>query len=241
VLSRKVWLRGLDSKGLLTPEENSSWLERQAESFDKVGSDLNQALWSESEDFAKSLETHAFQVLSGFDADLGGGGYYSMLYFITRLLKPEVIVETGVAAGFTSSAFLTAIRQNKKGTLFSSDFPYFRLRNPEQYIGVVVTENLKNDWRLLIEGDQKNLPKILNQISHVDLFHYDSDKTYAGRQFAIMQLTPKLTSGSIIVMDDIQDNSFFHDWATNSGRPWRVYGWHSKYVGIVGELNRPTT
>jgi hypothetical protein len=35
-------------------------------------------------------------------------------------------------AGFSSSAILTALKENGEGILYSSDFPYFRIKNPEK-------------------------------------------------------------------------------------------------------------
>ena len=74
--------------------------------------------------------------------DLGGGGAYNIIYFLTRLIKPKIIFETGVGAGYSTYAFLTAIKENNLGTLYSSDFPYFRLNKPERYIGFLVTDDL---------------------------------------------------------------------------------------------------
>ena len=73
--------------------------------------------------------------------NLGGGADYPLLYFLTRYLNPENVLETGVAAGFSSYAILSALQKNRKGTLYSSDFPYLRIKNPERYIGIVV-ENI---------------------------------------------------------------------------------------------------
>ena len=88
--------------------------------------------------------------------DLGGGGFYPLLFFIVKYIKPNIVVETGVAAGFSSYAILKAIEENKKGRLYSSDFPYFRIPNPEKYIGIIVPEKLKKSWDLLIDGDNIN-------------------------------------------------------------------------------------
>ena len=45
-----------------------------------------------------------------------------LLFFLTRFLKPNIVLETGVANGYSSKAILYAIKKNKKGSLFSSDF-----------------------------------------------------------------------------------------------------------------------
>ena len=57
------------------------------------------------------------------------GGLYKLLYFPIRKIKPYTVVETGVAAGWTSLAILRALNKNGRGHLYSSDFPYFELKN----------------------------------------------------------------------------------------------------------------
>ena len=80
--------------------------------------------------------------------------------------------------------------KNNAGYLYSSDFPYFRLAHPERYIGLLVQGNsLKIRWDLDIRGDSVALPEIADNLNHtaIDLFHYDSDKSYSGRDFALFQ------------------------------------------------------
>jgi hypothetical protein len=105
-----------------------------------------------------------------------------------------------------------------------SDFPYFRLPNPESSIGRVVTDELKDNWQLHIEGDEVNLPRILAQVPRVDPFHYDSDKSYSGRSFAVNLIREKLAADGLIVMDDVTDNAWFVDAAEQHGRACAVFG-----------------
>ena len=144
------------------------------------------------------------------------------------------MVETGVAAGFSSQCILSALGANGTGHLYSSDFPYFRLERPEQYVGYLVDADLKDRWTLHIDGDRKNLPRILSQVSEIDLLHYDSDKSRSGRTMAMDLLGPKLANESVLIMDDIHDNLFFRDFATRQNRPWRVFKSTNKYVGLIG-------
>ncbi len=48
-----------------------------------------------------------------------------MLYTLVRMQKPENIIETGVASGRSSMAILSALKDNKKGRLYSIDLPQF--------------------------------------------------------------------------------------------------------------------
>ncbi len=238
-MAKKVGRRFFGEWGQLSYSSNLAWMKANTSSFEELAVGLDRSLWLESELVSHRLEIHAGMVLARIDYDLGGGGVYPFLYFITRYLQPKCVVETGVAAGYSSSAFLAALKANATGRLYSSDFPYFRLPKPEQFIGVVVEETLRDRWKLLIEGDEVNLPKILSQIDEVDIFHYDSDKSHRGRKFAISLIAPRMATGGIILMDDIQDNSFFHDYVVeNSVAHWRVFEFKGKYVGMIGDLKQ---
>ena len=61
--------------------------------------------------------------------------------------------------------------------------------------------------------------------------HYDSDKSIGGRAFAMEAIAPKLAPGAAVVMDDIDDNTYFRDWAARPGRRARVFARGGKFVG----------
>lgn len=221
---------------------NLKWLEDECEPFADFANGIDPELWQESLDYAKDLETLSSNILSSIPVKLGGGGFYPLLYFITRRIKPSTIVESGVALGYSSHAFLSALDKNQActgsfGKLYSSDFPYFRLENPEQYIGLLVPKELRENWTLLIDGDAINLHKITQQVSHIEIFHYDSDKSYFGRERALKQLENKMTPESIIIMDDINDNSFFKDWCNKKGNDYKVFKFNNKYIGLYGKVS----
>ena len=121
--------------------------------------------------------------------------------------------------------------------MYSSDFPYFRIKDPEKYIGIVVEENLKKNWNLFIDGDENSLPKIFKKVKNIDIFSYDSDKTYLARSKTLTKVSKFLSENSVIIMDDIQDNSFFYDYIKeNNISNWKVFEFHNKYLGIIGKL-----
>lgn len=237
VMLKKVYRRLWDDRGHHSSVENLQWIQAHCSDF-KTFAQVHQAeLWQEAEAVAAEIALQASKKLQPIPYKLGGGGVYPLLYFIARYRRPACIVETGVAAGYSSYAFLEAIRRNGQGRLYSSDFPYFRLPNPEQYIGMIVPDSLKAHWQLYLAGDEVNLPIIAAQISAIDIFHYDSDKSYAGRQRALTWARPLLQPSSLILMDDIQDNSHFYDFVeANPALAWHIFEFEGKYVGMVGEL-----
>ncbi len=87
-------------------------------------------------------------------------------------------MKPGVAAGWSSCAILEALEVNgSDGRLFSSDFPYIRQRDSAAEIGTLVPAKFRERWRLAVDGDRVNLPRFLDEIKTIDLFHYDSDKS----------------------------------------------------------------
>jgi predicted O-methyltransferase YrrM len=238
VMLKKLWRRIADDKGLISRQENLDWLRRHCVPFDRLANAIDPGLWSEAQEVSAGIAANARQILQGIDYDLGGGGACPIIYFVTRRMRPATAVETGVAAGFSSCAFLAALDRNGDGgTLHSSDFPRFRLPRPERFIGILVAEPLRRNWHLHIEGDEANLPRILGRVGRIDIFHYDSDKSYSGRRFVMNLIRDRMSDRGIILMDDIQDNSYFHDHVTASGvASWSVFEFEGKYVGMIGEL-----
>ena len=237
VMLKKLYRRVRARRKGRKHEKNKQWIERHCSDFEELALAIDADLWEEAVEVSSALETRAQVKLDEIEPSLGGGGAYPILYFITRHIEPVNIVETGVAAGFSSYSFLAAIKANRKGHLYSSDFPYFRLRDPEQYIGMVVPEDLRDNWSLYVEGDDRNIPKILEQVGEIGLFHYDSDKTYDGRERAVSMIENRLKEDAVVLMDDIQDNSFFSDYvADNEVEKWWIFEFEGKYVGMIGDL-----
>jgi predicted O-methyltransferase YrrM len=186
------------------------------------------------------IEKEAKEKLSRLNISLGGGGNYILLYFLIRKFELLNIVETGVAAGWTSLAILKALKKNKNGNLYSSDFPYFRLENPEKYIGLLVQGEInKNNWFLDIRGDDIALPEIIKQMTdkNIDLFHYDSDKSYSGRVNALKVLNSKISSKTIIIFDDIQDNLHFKDFVEENKKDFYIFEFEGNFIGVTGLKN----
>lgn len=198
---------------------------------------IDMLLYDEVKTDVGLIKKEAIEKLSKLNISFGGGGNYFLIYFLIRKFKLLNIVETGVAAGWSSLAILRALKKNGKGHLYSSDFPYFRLEDPEKYIGYLAQdESNKNDWILDIRGDDVALPQIKNQIGNksIDLFHYDSDKSYSGRANALKTLKSKINSKTIIIFDDIQNNLHFKDFVEENKKEFYVFELEGKFIGITG-------
>lgn len=215
-------------------DEAVRWAAGRAESLDEFGAALDPSQWAASQRWAEEFRASARAQLDALAVPLGGGGQFQLVHFLVRHLQPRVVLETGVAAGWTSQAILAALEANGAGTLYSSDFPYFRLEDPEKYVGCLVDDELRPRWRLGLNGDRANLAAFLPQLGTIDFVHYDSDKSVEGRQYVMDAIAGRLAPNSVVVMDDIDDNTFFRDWVARTGRPCRVFARGRKYVGLTG-------
>ena len=215
--------------------EAVTWARPRSVAIPNYCTETDSDLWHEAQQFGTELRARAAALGEQLGVELGGGARVELLYFLTRLHRPVTVLETGVLHGYSSAAFLAALQRNGDGgRLYSSDFPYFRERDPEALVGVLVPDDLRSDWTLKLEGDRANLPVLLQQCSRIDLFHYDSDKSYSGRRWATERVEPHLGDDAVTVMDDIQDNLYFRDWTRASGRSPVVLGTGSYFVGATG-------
>ena len=237
IMAKKIFLRFFDQEGTLSHSDNLNWLESNCIVFEDYAKAIDPYLWENSKKVCEKIKFDAKTKLKKIKYDLGGGGFYPLLYFLVSLKKPKIIIETGVAAGYSSYAILKAIENNGMGRLYSSDFPYFRIPNPEKYIGIIVPEKLKKSWNLFIDGDNINLPLISKKIHKIDVLHYDSDKSYIGRKHALNLLKNNMDSSTTLIMDDIQDNSFFYDYILKlKNSKWYIFKFEGKYIGFIEGL-----
>jgi predicted O-methyltransferase YrrM len=164
---------------------------------------------------------------------MGGPGDINLLYAATKLSGARRVVETGVAYGWSSLAILAALEGQDGGRLTSVDMPYPAMNN-EPWIGVVVPESLRHNWNIIREPDRHGLDKAIAGLGGViDLCHYDSDKSYRGRQYAYPRLWAALAGGGIFISDDIQDNMAFAEFVQMRKLPFAVTEFEGKFVGIT--------
>ena len=226
-------------------EAYQCWLTASGIDLDQLLSSSDPESWQEAREYADRLQASAAKRLESIEVTLGGAAHIALLYYLVLRLRPAAVVETGVAAGYSSQAILEALSKNGSGHLYSSDLPYIRLAQPDQYVGLLVADELRDRWTLLKDGDRANLPLLLAELDRVDLFSYDSDKSVQGRRFAMSLVEPLMHDESICVMDDINDNPFFQDYIALTGRVLgktaAVLRYEGKYVGILGDLDRIMT
>lgn len=163
---------------------------------------------------------------------MGGGADTGLLYAVTRLTGATRVIETGVAFGWSSLAFLSAMAGGD-GRLVSVDRPYPG-DGTEAFVGLAVPERLKDRWTIIAAPDRNGLKRATAKFPQgVDIVHYDSDKSYRGRKFGYAILWAALRPGGIFLSDDIQDNLAFAHFVARRGLDCAVLDVKGKYAGIV--------
>jgi len=161
---------------------------------------------------------------------MGGPGALELIYYACEFTKAQKVVETGVAYGWSSLASLLSL-EKRNGTLYSSDMPYLG-QNGDQFVGYIVPENLKTNWKLFRFADKESLPKIFGENQVFDVVHYDSDKSYNGRIWAYNELYKHLRKGGVFISDDIGDNSAYQDFCEKNNIQTEIIEFEGKYVGV---------
>ena len=79
----------------------------------------------------------------------------------------------------------------------------------------------------------------MKQINDIDIAHYDSDKSFKGREFFMNIIDKKINDDSIIIMDDIQNNSFFYEYVTRHKKKlsYTIFRYKNKFIGMIGNIN----
>jgi len=145
-----------------------------------------------------------------------------LLYVICRAVKPDIIIETGVASGSSTTFLLHALEKNGKGHLYSIDLPRpsstnfendkysYNAEIPEnKEIGWLVHENLKSSWTLSLGRSNDILPELLKGLNSVDIFIHDSDHSYEYMLYEFRTAWPFVKQGGYIMSDDIHLNDAF--------------------------------
>ena len=184
----------------------------------------------------KGREHHAAVVATGAGHSLGAIGYTegTYLYAVLREARPEVVVETGVANGFSTAFSLLALNVNGAGHLHSIDLPREVGRDygpgtfyegegragipPGSEPGWLIPQALKDRWTLILGRSQEELPPLLDRLGAVDIFMHDSEHSFDCMWFEFNAAWPAITPGGVLVSDDVNSTEAFGRFATQERR-----------------------
>ena len=154
--------------------------------------------------------------------------YRSLLYLITRVVRPKVFVETGVLNGFSSTFILLGMRHNGQGILRSIDLPPDDPRIIAQGTtplpqgrapGWAIPGFLRDRHVLVLGEAQVLLPRILAEHRPLDIFLHDSDHCYSHMIFEMSLAWLYLRPGGWMLIDNVEQNSAFDDLTQGVGCP----------------------
>jgi predicted O-methyltransferase YrrM len=129
-----------------------------------------------------------------------------LCYALVRALRPETIVETGVANGASTFFFLRALSANGGGVLHSFDI--------SDDVGIYLTEADRRTWDLQVldtRAPLRDLARQLSRLAPVDLFIHDSHHRYKymSREFELAAAV--LRDNGVILSDDAESTFAFDE------------------------------
>jgi predicted O-methyltransferase YrrM len=146
------------------------------------------------------------------------------LYALVRVMRPQIIVETGCTPGKASAFILRALERNQYGHLYTIDLP------PPEVRGLMLTPSLTHsarpvgapsnwavpDWlrsrqTLILEAAEYALPRLLNELGSIDMFYHDSDHSYQHQRWELETAYVFLRRGGILWSDNVTANTAWRD------------------------------
>jgi predicted O-methyltransferase YrrM len=140
-------------------------------------------------------------------------------YAIVRAMRPETIVETGVANGVSSAHLLLALHKNSQGTLHSIEIGDSTYLPAGRESGWVVPDWLRGRWKFHLGDASEVLPPLLRELRSIDLFIHDSLHTYEHMKFEFERAFPFVRAKGLLLADDALWNEAFWDFARATMSP----------------------
>lgn len=127
----------------------------------------------------------------------GRPGERAVLYALVRVLQPDLVVECGTNWGCSTTQFLSAVRENKKGRVVSIDI---RSRTEGRPIGARIPPGLKNRWQFQRADAAEWLEKDSTPLTFV---FEDTDHTVDTTRRICEAAARRLAPGGWLVVHDV--------------------------------------
>ncbi|HEY8301938.1 MAG TPA: class I SAM-dependent methyltransferase [Jatrophihabitans sp.] len=154
----------------------------------------------------------------------GDRAFAAATWCAVRHQRPAAVVETGVAHGLTSRVVLEGLERNGNGRLHSVDLPAIDPALHKE-IGVAVPDRLRPRWTYVAGTSRQCLRGLVQSLPGVDLFIHDSLHTQRNMRFELEVVWPRLREGAIALVDDIDRNPAFAEFAA-AARPRASFAAH---------------
>jgi predicted O-methyltransferase YrrM len=131
----------------------------------------------------------------------------AMVGTVVKLMRPAVMVETGVALGFTTATVLQAMHEVDRGRLYSVDLPALQY-DPDDPVGRAVPQGLKYRWELTLGDSRDVLGGLVARVAPLDVFLHDALHTYTSQLREYRTAWPYLRPGGLLLSDDVGNTAF---------------------------------
>ncbi len=141
-----------------------------------------------------------------------------ILYGLTRALRPETVIETGVAAGVSTSFIGAALIENGHGMLYSVELPpadsaaRVHLDGaafdwPDSGVGWAIPEAIKHGMgsrhTLVLQDVRVALPILIEHLPCIDIFFHDDLHTPDHMLWEFELVWPHIRLNGVLISDDV--------------------------------------
>ena len=174
--------------------------------------------------YKEVLEEHRLITSERWNAELE---LFSLLYVLVKSKKPQLLVETGVANGVSTSAIMSALEEdNSSGSLNSFDvLP----ETKDAYTG-------KGKWNFHLldkKRTHKQHSAAVGNSPLIDIWLHDSNHGYRWQKFEYLLALSILKEGGILISDDIDASPAWGELAKSHFRESYIIFDSRKFVGIA--------
>ena len=176
----------------------------------KIRSFLNEPI--DTPEFADHLRESEvqFRSLEMLSADLYAKKILNQ-YAVVRALRPNCVIETGIASGVSSAYLLLAMQKNRRGELHSIGLPEPTFLPIGKEMGWIVPSWLRSSWNIHAGDARELLPQLFNELSDVSVFIHDSLHTYDHMMWEFGVAYSRLPLYGVLMADDVLCNSAFDE------------------------------
>jgi hypothetical protein len=139
-------------------------------------------------------------------------------YCAVRVLKPKVVIESGVHDGLGSSVLLRALERNRAegadGKLIGIDL--------DPASGWLIPHRLRDRFALVVEDSKTALPRIAAQET-VDLFIHDSNHSYDHESGEYRTIGGALSSEGVLLSDNAHATDALERFSEERGRSFAFW------------------
>lgn len=127
-----------------------------------------------------------------------GPNMTKLLYLVCRVIKPNLVVETGVASGVSSNCVLDALQTNEAGKLISIDIT--------ENVGELIEARLQTRWNLKIlprTFRRRAFVRFIKTTPGIEIFIHDSDHSEVWQKIEFLTVMNLSPATKILIFDDI--------------------------------------